>query len=229
MEDALYNPVYNALLTGDARLSFGKGWVKYFDEQVSPFVGFPQDYTKGFDDLYDLLPAGRKILYAIPQKINEPEGWQVVAEMEGLQFVFVEDSKPVVPSITPVSLSNENIDEMVQLAALTKPGPFGRGTIEFGHYHGIFENNQLVAMTGQRLHVGNYTEISAVCTHPNYLGKGYAAALMQHQLNLIRNEGQQAFLHVRKDNSRAIALYERLGFKVQRDMNFYFMKRRADK
>jgi predicted GNAT family acetyltransferase len=84
-------------------------------------------------------------------------------------------------------------------------------------------------MTGQRLHVDNYTEISAVCTHPNYLGKGYAAALMLHQLNLIRKQGQQAFLHVRKDNSRAIALYERLGFKVNRGMNFYFMKRRAVK
>ena len=229
MDDALYNPVYNALLTGDARLGFGKGVVKYFDEKVSPFVGFPKDYGKGFDDLYNLLPAGRKILYATPQKINEPEGWQVVAEMEGLQFVFADDSIPVDPSITPVSLSNENIDEMVQLATLTKPGPFGRGTIEFGHYHGIFENNQLVAMTGQRLHVGNYTEISAVCTHPNHLGKGYAAALMLHQLNLIFSQGQQAFLHVRKDNSRAIALYERLGFKAQRGMNFYFMKRRTAK
>ena len=229
MEDGLYNPVYNALLSGDARLSIGEGIVKYFDEQVSPFVGFPQDYDKGFDDLYNLLPAGRKILYAIPEKIKEPEGWQVVAEMEGLQFVFAEGSNPVEPSIKPVSLNVKNAEEMVQLATLTKPGPFGLRTIEFGHYHGIFENNQLVAMTGQRLHVDNYTEISAVCTHPNYLGKGYAAALMLYQLSFIRNQGQQAFLHVRKDNSRAIALYERLGFKVKRGMNFYFMKRRAEK
>ena len=225
MEDALYNPVYNALLSGDARLSFGEGQVKYFDEQVSPFVGFPNNYDKGFDDLYHLLPAGRKILYAIPEKIQEPEGWQVAAAMEGLQFVFAEGSNLVEPSIKPVPLSNNNVEEMVQLATLTKPGPFGARTIEFGYYHGIFENNQLVAMTGQRLHVDNYTEISAVCTHPNHLGKGYAAALMLHQLSLINSQGQQAFLHVRKDNSRAIALYERLGFKVNRGMNFYFMKR----
>ena len=229
MEDSLYNPVYNALLTGDARLSVGEGVVKYFDEQVSPFVGFPGDYDKGFNDLYDLLPAGRKILYATPKKINEPEGWQIAAEMEGLQFIFVEGINQVDPSIKLVPLSNHNVGEMVQLATLTKPGPFGLRTIEFGHYHGIFENDRLVAMTGQRLHVGNYTEISAVCTHPNYLGKGYAAALMVHQLNLIRDLGQHAFLHVRKDNSRAIALYERLGFKVNRGMNFYFMKRRLDK
>jgi GNAT superfamily N-acetyltransferase len=227
VEDVLYNPVYNALLSGDARLSLGTEKVKYFDEQVSPFVGFPQDYDKGFDDLYNLLPAGRKILYATPELIKEPGGWQLIVEIKGLQFVFDEGTDPGQASITPVPLNNTHIEEMVQLADLTKPGPFGMRTIEFGHYHGIFENGQLAAMTGQRMHVDRYTEISAVCTHPNHLGKGFAAALMLHQLNLIRSQDQKPFLHVREDNSRAIALYERLGFKVQRSMNFYFMKRRV--
>jgi len=229
VKDVLYNPVYNALRSGDASLSFGTEKVKYFDEGVSPFAGFDQDYDKGFEDLFNLLPVSRNILYATPQLIKEPKGWQMLAEVKGLQFVFVEGTDSGGHSINPVPLNNCNIEEMMQLAALTKPGPFGPRTIEFGHYHGIFENDQLVAMTGQRLHVANYTEISAVCTHPNYLGKGYAAALMLHQMNLIRSHGQQAYLHVREDNSRAIALYERLGFKAQRPMNFYFMKRRAGK
>jgi predicted GNAT family acetyltransferase len=114
---------------------------------------------------------------------------------------------------------------MIQLATLTKPGPFNTRTIEFGHYHGIFENNRLAAMTGQRLHVDDHTEISAVCTHPDFLGKGYAATLMRHQVKFILAQNQIPFLHVRADNSRAIALYERLGFKENRVMNFYFMKR----
>ena len=122
-------------------------------------------------------------------------------------------------------LSKMHIDEMVDLATLTKPGPFGKRTIDFGYYHGIFENEKLVAMTGQRLHPKNYTEISAVCTHPDHTGKGYANALMQHQLQLIQQQGQQPFLHVREDNERAIALYQRLGLTISRPMNFYFMKR----
>jgi len=229
VEDLLYNPVYNALRSGDASLCFGTENVKYFDEQVSPFAGFHQDYDKGFDDLYNLLPSGRNILYATPQLIKKPDGWQILAEIKGLQFLFDEGTDSGSHSIKPVPLNSENIEEMVQLAALTKPGPFGPRTIEFGHYYGIFENNQLVAMTGQRLHVANYSEISAVCTHPNHLGKGFAAALMLHQLNLIRSHGQLPYLHVREDNTRAIALYERLGFKVRRPMNFYFMKRQAAK
>jgi ribosomal protein S18 acetylase RimI-like enzyme len=225
MKNTLHNPVFNALSSGDKHLSFGTDAVKFFDETVSPFIGFEESYKKGFADLYELLPLGRKILYAIPSPITEPRGWQLQHDIKGLQFVYEGNHiiKNQFDEVKP--LGETHIDEMVQLAALTKPGPFGNGTINFGHYHGIFENEKLVAMTGQRLHVENYTEISAVCTHPDYTGKGYAYTLMLHQLQLILQLGQQPFLHVREDNERAIALYKRLGFTTSRPMNFYFMKR----
>jgi ribosomal protein S18 acetylase RimI-like enzyme len=225
VEDLLYNPVYHALLTGDARLGFGTGQVKCFEEEVSPFAGFPSTYDKGFDELYNLLSADRKILYATPESIHEPAGWQFLANIKGLQFVFPPEKKIPDHSIKSEALHKIHVEDMIRLATLTKPGPFAARTIEFGHYHGIFENGQLAAMTGQRLHVADYTEISAVCTHPDHLGKGYAAALIIQQLHLITGNGQIPFLHVRADNERAIALYERLGFRVNREMNFYFMKR----
>ena len=225
MNQLLENPVYNALLTGDSHLSFGTEKVKYFDAEVSPFAGFAKDNKYGFSELYELLPSGRRILYAISSSIQEPKGWQLQHEIKGLQFVY-EGSNTIEGDFSNiVPLTEQHVDEMIELVKLTKPGPFGKRTIDFGSYHGIFDHGKLVAMTGQRLHVANYTEISAVCTHPDHLGKGYASALMQHQLQIILNNGQQPFLHVRDDNERAIAVYERLGFNVSRPMYFYFLKR----
>ena len=225
MNHLLHNPVYHALLSGDRHLSFGNGRVKFFDDQVSPFAGFEEEYDKGFSELYDWLPAGRNILYAIPSFITQPAGWQIQHEIKGLQFVYEagRQGKTEFPDVMP--LSEIHIEQMVQLARLTKPGPFGSKTIDFGYYFGIFDNEKLIAMTGQRLHVENYTEISAVCTRPDHAGKGYAYSLIQQQLQLILHQGQQPFLHVREDNERAIALYQRLGFSISRSMNFYFMKR----
>jgi hypothetical protein len=194
----LDNPAYNALISGDATLSHGTDAVKFFNEEVSPFVGFNENYKAGFSDLHKILPANRKILYATRGTINEPTGWQQLAFIKGLQFVF----DAVAPGIHSLNasiqaLTYDHAEEMVELAALTKPGPFNMRTIDFGHYYGIFENGRLAAMTGQRLHVFNYTEVSAVCTHPHFLGKGYASALLQHQLNLICSRQQIPFLHVR--------------------------------
>jgi ribosomal protein S18 acetylase RimI-like enzyme len=229
VEHLLDNPVYNALVSGDAHLAQGTATARYFDPAVSPFAGFPIGYDKGFDDLSEQLLPGRKILYATITPMSEPAGWQQLAYIKGSQFVY--EGEPgndikIPDAALPVPLAQENASEMVQLAALTKPGPFDMRTIEFGSYYGIFENGVLAAMTGQRLHVYDYAEVSAVCTHPQFLGKGYATVLLQHQLNLILEAKKTPFLHVREDNARAIAVYERLGFKLRGPMHFYFLKRR---
>ncbi|RYY59294.1 MAG: GNAT family N-acetyltransferase [Chitinophagaceae bacterium] len=225
MEDLLYNPVYNALAARDAHLGNGTSTVRYYDEAVAPFAGFPTNYQDGFRELHDLLPPGRQIVFARPDPIEQPAGWSLKTCLEGLQFIFPDIPLPPPADLVPQPLGSAHIDEMVELVKLTRPGPFAKRTIEFGHYHGFFDNGKLVAMTGQRMHVGNYNEISAVCTHPDHLGKGYAAALIVHQLHLIRSQGRQAFLHVKADNTRAVALYNRLGFSVNRPMYFYFMQR----
>lgn len=226
MNELLQNPVYQALLTGDKHFNLGNENVKFFDPEVSPFVGFDEGYTNGFDELNDLLPTGRRILYANPSPIKLPKHWQLQHEINGFQFVYEKGKELKNEFSDIIPLTTDHVNEMVELARLTKPGPFDARTIEFGSYYGIFENNKLVAMTGQRLHVENYSEISAVCTHPDHTGNGYAFSLLQHQLQIILNGKQIPFLHVRDDNTRAIQLYERLGFKVSRPMTFYFMKRK---
>jgi predicted GNAT family acetyltransferase len=80
-------------------------------------------------------------------------------------------------------------------------------------------------MAGQRLHAGDYAEVSAVCTHPDHTGKGYARQLLIYQTQRIKVAGEIPYLHVRQDNYRAIKVYESLGFTKSRDMYFYVLKK----
>ena len=128
---------------------------------------------------------------------------------------------------TIVELGDDDSPAMLELTALTKPGPFGPRTHELGYYVGIRDNGKLVAMAGERLKVPGYTEVSAVCTHPDHLGNGYAAALMKEVMRGIRDRGETSFLHVRSDNSRAIRIYERLGFRIRWEGHFAVLRRQT--
>jgi ribosomal protein S18 acetylase RimI-like enzyme len=220
----LPNPVFSGLTSGDRHLGFGTEKAKFFHEDVSPFAGIADGYEKGFEELYNLLPPGRVILHATPHALLPQKGWNLLHTIPGVQMMLDQVRETKRNDVSLVPLGKEHIDQMIALTAMTKPGPFGPGTISFGHYYGIFDREKLVAMTGQRLHVQGYTEVSAVCTDPAYLGKGYAFALVVHAVDLIRQQGKIPFLHVRADNQRAIALYERIGFSIQGNMNFYVMK-----
>jgi ribosomal protein S18 acetylase RimI-like enzyme len=225
MDKVLDNPVYNALCSGDAHLAFGTPTVKYFDEQVSPFAGFDEMNDSGFAELSQLLPMGRVILCATRRTITAPTNWHLLHEIPGLQFVYAGEARPGHSMDALISLKSSNAVEMVELANLTKPGPFNLRTMDFGNYYGVFKDGRLVAMAGQRLHPGNYSEISAVCTHPDFTGKGFAGSLITHQISLIQAQNRIPFLHVRADNYRAIALYERIGFVANGRMNFYVLRR----
>ena len=124
-----------------------------------------------------------------------------------------------------VELGLADSPEMLALATLTKPGPFGTRTHELGAYVGIRCEGKLVAMAGVRLKVPGYTEVSAVCTHPNHIGKGYARLLMTEIMRRIRERGETPMLHVRQDNARAVGLYERLGFRTRKQMHFAVLRK----
>ena len=127
-----------------------------------------------------------------------------------------------------LELGPSDVPEMMELTALTKPGPFGKRTHELGSYLGIRHNGKLVAMAGERLKVPGYTEVSAVCTHPEHTGRGYARILMMEVMQRIRSRGETPFLHVRGDNVRAIELYERLGFSQRVLLHFAVLRKDAD-
>ena len=130
---------------------------------------------------------------------------------------------PSTPNI--VELGPQDSAEMIALTALTKPGPFSTRTHELGTYLGIRDGGKLVAMAGERLKVPGHTEVSAVCTHPDHTGKGYAGILMLEVMKGIRSRGETPFLHSRQDNVRAIEVYKRLGFRERKLGHFAVLRK----
>jgi predicted GNAT family acetyltransferase len=225
MDHLLDNPAWNALQTGNQQLAFGSADVKYFDKAVSPFIGLRNNTDDNFRELYELLPHDGPIVFISPIEREMPAGWQVLQHIPCYQMVYNGQVKDIQKDIELTPLRDEHIPQMLSLTKLTNPGPFAARTINFGHYYGVFDGDKLVAMTGQRMNALPYVEISAVCTHPDYLGKGYAQQLLNFHINRIIAAGNIPMLHVRHDNDRAVDVYKKVGFQIRREINFYIIKK----
>ena len=224
MKHVLESPAWHALNSGNQNLAFGNDKVKFFAKEVSPFVGLAENTPENFQLLYETLPHSGPALFMTPVEIDIPAQWNVSSVIKGIQMVWDgEAACDVTAELTP--LTDDHIPQMLELTKMTNPGPFSQRTIDFGHYQGIFDGSQLAAMAGQRLHAYNYAEVSAVCTHPDHTGKGYARKLLLQQIARIKSVSEIPYLHVRFDNDRAIRVYESLGFIKSRDMYFYVLKK----
>jgi predicted GNAT family acetyltransferase len=218
MNHVLDNPLFNALLSGCKHFASGTDKVKYFPKEVSPFAGTDDLSAASLSVLYDIMPKARAVVLITAQQPDIPSQWQVVHQSKVYQMM----GDKVLPADTEhaeiMPLTIAHVPQMQSLTQLTNPGPFEERTIEFGNYSGIFNNGQLVAMAGQRLHIDDYIEVSAVCTHPDHLGKGYARALILHTIKQIVAMGKTPFLHVRTDNTRAIEVYKSMGFTIRQEL-----------
>lgn len=223
MAHTLDNPIYNALKTGNKKLSIGEGQVNIFRRDVAPFAGMENNSENDFAALNTFGPQINPVVIFTPVKLGIPKNWEILREFEMLQMVY---EGPVPTNSTSqkiTDLDDSHIPQMIELTELTKPGPFLQRTIEFGNYTGIFENSKLVSMLGQRMQPSPYIEISAVCTHPDHLGKGYAGILLNEQIKRVKQAGGVPFLHVLADNHSAIRVYERVGFKARINMLGYVL------
>ncbi|HVZ95986.1 MAG TPA: GNAT family N-acetyltransferase [Chitinophagaceae bacterium] len=228
MEHVLDNMIWNAIITGNTDIAVINGNVGAYHQDIAPFAGVREWNEKNINALYDFLPATRAVAITYLNTVSLDENkWSTLRRMDVTQMVYTnsvasfttDNSKLIVP------LTEEHVPQMLELTDLTRPGPFLQRTILFGNYFGIFIDGKLVAMAGQRMHPVPYMEVSAVCTHPDFRGYGYAKAVMLHVMDIIIKNSFLPFLHVLSDNYNAIELYKSIGFSVRTTLQIDVIKK----
>ncbi|GAA0300705.1 GNAT family N-acetyltransferase [Kineococcus aurantiacus] len=217
--DPLDNPVWSALTGVHAHLAEGDGLGRRYPADVSPFSGVAdQADPLAWADLAAVAGPGVDLVFPALEHAPPP-GFTVAGGLPGVQLVAT-DAFTSGRSDVVTELGEADVDDMLDLVARTRPGPFGRRTRLLGTYLGVREDGRLLAMAGERLRLGSATEISAVCTDPAARGRGLATTLVRAVAQGVRDRGELPFLHAAAQNTRAIGLYEHLGFTLRRTLQF---------
>jgi ribosomal protein S18 acetylase RimI-like enzyme len=214
----LDNVIWKALTTRQTEFAEACSTARRFMPEVTSLAGFSEPTAEGYESLVGLLRGRETIALFLAEPYQPRAGWELAGSARLLQMIC-ENGKSIATGSDPepriIELGAADSAEMIELTALTKPGPFNKRTHQLGTYLGIRAGEKLVAMAGERLKVPGFTEVSAVCTHPEHTGHGYGRILMTEVMRRIRSRGETSFLHVREDNVRAVELYQRLGFAVR--------------
>ena len=175
-ERLLDRPIWSALTTRQKHLAEGGPGAMRYPVDMTPFADMVDMSAASFAALGDLLPDSQVAALFTPEPCR-PDGFKVVLAETGEQMIGSPADSPLREGEI-VTLGKADVPAMLALTALTKPGPFAARTHELGTFLGIRVGGELVAMTGERMKPGNFTEMTAVCVHPDHRGRGYAQTLL---------------------------------------------------
>jgi ribosomal protein S18 acetylase RimI-like enzyme len=209
------NPMWHALNGIHRHLAEGNGHLRWYPQAIAPFFAVPTADT--VIERQELVRAGHVpsayFVGVLPRGL--PDGWRLGPAVNVLQLLYQSTSVPQRNNGEYRILAESDNPSMQALANIAFPDFFRSRTRELGTYVGHIENGQLVAMAGERLALEGFREISAVCTHPDHVGRGHAQRLTRVLLEQHRQLGLKSFLHVSEGNLRARGLYESMGFVVR--------------
>lgn len=214
----LDNPVWYSLSETHKNLAIEFDEIKFYHPNYCPFGGFTTSESSvssiaAYSQLSDNF-------FIVGERPHYPSSLKLKNELVCNQMVLHHKADTEMTEDV-VKLKQDNADKLMQLVNLVQPGYFRRKTYLLGDYFGIFKNNELVAVTGERMQMNNYVEVSAVVTHPEHTGKGYAKQLVTHTANNVFDKNKIPYLHVAETNTGAIKLYENLGFITRRKISFW--------
>ncbi|HAT33249.1 MAG TPA: GNAT family N-acetyltransferase [Janthinobacterium sp.] len=226
MNEFIDNIVWHTLIGPHARYSSGTDRARVYAPGFSPFVGFPDLEHPDFHSLDPFVASGAQV-YCDGWAGSAPAGWRIESEAilckmiwKGIAPAAENTPGAIQPGAIPpeafppqaIRLDLRHASAALALATLTRPGPFAPRSMELGEYFGIFDGPRLLAMAGARTCAGGWSEITGICTHPDFQGRGLARRLL---LKLIQDQtarGLTPFLRVMRDSVEARHFYRRMGF-----------------
>ena len=225
LEKKLENPVWASLNETHKKFVIEYDGIQFYHPDICTFGAFT-DVTKTANALNEYSKLSKNFFLVSENEIPQIDSNLVFLEkkIEGCQMVLdnlidIEIAETIIP------LTKNHRDEIYDLIWLVMPGYYQKRSFEMGAFFGIFKEDKLVSISGQRLQSNDFIEVSAVVTHPDYTRRGYAKQLVAHTTKEILKSKKLPILHTNKGNS-AIPLYETLGYKVSRDMNWWLYGRR---
>ncbi|BCT93553.1 hypothetical protein LYSHEL_25770 [Lysobacter helvus] len=223
MADDLDQPIFSALHSIHRDLALRAPGAMRYPPEVAPFFAVDDAGTDASEAIATLLaPAETVLLLGIAPRRHDGAYLHAFAQLA--QMVCEAPLEAVDgPEILPLGQAHRQ--DVLDLTALVYPHYFRPRTMDMGRYFGIYRDGRLAAIAGERMGSGTSREISAVCTHPDFLGHGYARRLMAMLTNDLLAKGLRPFLHVSHENTRAKSMYERIGFRTRRDIGFWSLRR----
>lgn len=207
----LDNVFWHALTGAQSDFAVGSGGARRYAPGLSPILAFAHPEQPEFDALLPFCEPGESF-YTDGWSGPVPAGWRIELESTMFKMLWAGELPPAGTAPEALRLGPADVGQALELAALTRPGPFGPRTIELGDYFGVFDGERLLAMAGERAFAGNLREVSGICTHPQAQGRGLARRLTAKLVRRQLLRGETPFLHVMRSNEGARALYRRMGF-----------------
>jgi ribosomal protein S18 acetylase RimI-like enzyme len=220
----LDNPFWSSLRSRHRALALEAGDVARYPPQFAPFLGVAGEDVDAAEALATLVAPGESVLLLGVAPRRVPDGWRLEAFADLAQMACGERI-PVVDGPGVIELTAAHRADVLALTALVYPHYFRERTMELGRYFGIYPDGRLAAMIGERLGTDTHQEMSAICTHPDFNGRGYARRLTAMLGNDTLQRGRMPFLHVSHENVRAKRMYEQLGYRLRRDIPFWSLRR----
>ncbi len=216
---SLDRPAWASLSTHHAALAEGDALARRFRRDVNVFASACDDRPQALAALAALVLPGESVFLLQVPRIAFPPGLVPIHESNGVQLLAPPGTAFASAGEDMLPLGEADAREMLALARLTRPGPFLPRTHVMGSFLGIRVGGRLAAMAGERLRFPGYTEVSGVCTHPDFRGRGLARRLSAAVAQRIHARGEPAFLHACSTNHASISLYESLGFVRRAEVN----------